>query len=50
MEEQEEKQCVWCERGLAIFGILIGAAFLGIGISVLISTLRAAQDEVEDGA
>jgi hypothetical protein len=31
----EEKECIWCERSLAIFGILLGAVILFISLDVL---------------
>lgn len=34
-----------CERGLAIFGILVGTVFLAISIHTLIMSLREAEVE-----
>lgn len=35
MTQPEEKECVMCEKALAVFGILLGAAILFIAIDVL---------------
>lgn len=35
-----EQRCVPCERGLAIFGIVIGTVIVAIGVHTLVMSLR----------
>jgi hypothetical protein len=42
---EEEPHCRKCEIGLAIFGVLLGAVFLAVGIDVLVKLLREGREE-----
>lgn len=48
MEEEEEKRCVKCEIGLALFGFVLGTVFLAISIDVLVKLFRERQLEAEE--
>lgn len=41
----EERRCVKCEVGLAIFGVLLGTVFLAISIDVLVKLIREGREE-----
>lgn len=41
----EDTHCRKCDIGLAIFGLVLGAAFLAISIDVLVKLLRERREE-----